>query len=665
VSSSRPDLPAGGIPLAILRADLDQGWPAGARWSTSGGLGGAVLEQPVGARLAFRLRAEGARLRLRGDLELAAGGRRQARVRVRVSTLDRSGAETPVWARTLRKLRGRNLPSRRRLDADFEIAEEAVLVLSASGPGGETVRWSGAEIAFEDAPREELPSTPPPSQPAAAAKGGAGEPGRPRFSVLTPVHDPPLELLEETIASVLGQSFEDWELCLVDDGSSNPEVRKALRRSADADSRIHLLRRESAGGIATATNAALEMAAGEFVALLDHDDLLLPDALASVDAALGARPDADMAYSDEELIEEGGVGFTFAKPHWSPDLLRSQMYTCHLGVYRRSLAQEIGGFRSEFDGSQDYDFALRISERTDRVVHIPRVLYHWRAHAGSTAASTQAKPSAYPAARRAIAQHLERTGVDADVHFGPWQGIYRVVHRVPPSAQVAVGIVAEAEGEAVKRLLAAVREETGSGLANPQVTVAATVAEAAERCSGADAIVLCEGAVEPLTRYWLARLAGFALQPGVAAVGARTLAPDGRVEEAGAAVEAGLPVPIMYATGAGDPGPLGIGLLPANVSTLGGVVAFGGETFRGLGGLDEEAGHLAVADYCLRALSAGLRIVSTPDVLLRRCGRGGAVNDLAELERFRRRWAAEFARDSYFDLSVEWPGVGATAAGSG
>ena len=625
-----------------------------------------MLEQPVGSPLAFALGADDRRLRLRGRPELGAAGRRRATVQLLVSTLDPTGTGRTLWTGTLRKLRGRSLPPRRRLDARFEVPAGAKLVISARGPGGETVRWSDLEIGFADADAEEPHSArSSPHRPPVVTGKDRDAGGRVRFSVLTPVHDPPPEVLEETIGSVLGQTFEDWELCLVDDGSTNPVVREALRRSADGDPRIRLVRRESAGGIATATNAALEMATGEYVALLDHDDVLLPDALAVVDAALRERPDTEMVYSDEELIEEGGTDFTFAKPHWSPDLLRSQMYTCHLGVYRRALAEEVGGFRSEFDGSQDYDFALRISERTGRVVHIPRVLYRWRAHAGSAAANTQAKPSAYPAARRAIAEHLERSGVDAEVHFGPWQGIYRVVHRVPADTKVAVGIVAERDGEQVRRLAAAAEGKAGSGVADPQVTVAATAGAACQGGAGADAIVLCEGAVEPLTRFWLARLVGFALQPGVAAVGARTLAPDGRVEDGGIAINAGLPVPIMFASDAGDPGPLGIGLLPANVSALGGVVGLSGETFRRLGGLDEEMGGLAVADYCLRALSAGLRVVSTPDVLLRRCGRAGAVNDISDLAKFRRRWAADFARDPYFDLDVGWPGVAATATGSG
>jgi len=391
---------------------------------------GARLEQPAGARLAFGLRAEGRRLLLRGRAAIAPGGSGRATLRARIASRGPAGDETLVWKGSLRRLGHRLLPSGLRLEAGFEISGEARLIFSVDGPEGELVLWDELEILIARSGEEDRPAPAPlptadrPPRPAPAARE---ERGRPRFSVLTPVHDPPLAVLEETIGSVIAQSFEDWELCLVDDGSADPAVREALRRHADADPRIRLLRREVAGGISTATNAALEMAEGEYVALLDHDDLLVPDALARVDAALREHPGTDMLYSDEELFEDAAPTHVFAKPHWSPDLLRSQMYTCHLGVYRRSLAEEVGGFRPEFDGSQDFDFALRVAERTDRVRHIPRVLYRWRVHAGSAAGNAQAKPHAYPAARRAIAEHLERTAVDADVHFGPWEGIYRVV----------------------------------------------------------------------------------------------------------------------------------------------------------------------------------------------------------------------------------------------
>ena len=221
-------------------------------------------------------------------------------------------------------------------------------------------------------------------------------------------------MLEEAISSVRGQSFGDWELCLVDDGSSDPEVIEALRRHAAGDERVHLVRREQAGGIATATNAALEIASGEYIALLDHDDTLEPHALELVAQRLEADPDLDMIYSDEDVVADGRRIARHLKPDWSPETFNSAMYTCHLGVYRRAIALELGGFRPDFDGSQDYDFVLRLTERTDRIAHIPHILYHWRAHTRSTAGGDDAKPFAYGAAqasdRRAPGAHRQARG---------------------------------------------------------------------------------------------------------------------------------------------------------------------------------------------------------------------------------------------------------------
>ena len=263
----------------------------------------------------------------------------------------------------------------------------------------------------------------------------------PTISVLCPVHDPPPAILAEAIDSVLGQTYERWELILSDDGSRDPRIVAELQRRAATDPRIKLTRRASAGGISVATNAALELASGEYVALLDHDDTLDLDALAQFAAAINAEPDLDMLYSDEDIVLDGRPVWVHRKPGWSPDTLNTNGYTCHLGVYRRALVGEIGGFRYEFNGSQDVDMILRLTERTDRVGHVPEILYHWRIHPDSTAGG-DAKPYAYVAARNAIAEHLRRCQIDAEVEYGP-PGLYRVVHRVDPATTAAIVLATE------------------------------------------------------------------------------------------------------------------------------------------------------------------------------------------------------------------------------
>ena len=200
-----------------------------------------------------------------------------------------------------------------------------------------------------------------------------------------------------------------------------------------ADPRIRLRRHDAARGISAATNAALELARGRYVALLDHDDTLAPEALEQIAAAIAADPTLDMVYSDEDIVSDGVVLEPHPKPGWSPDHMAALMYTCHLGVYRRTLATELGGFDARFDGCQDFDFVLRLMERTDRIAHVPRILYHWRAHPASTATfGGGAKPHAFLAQPAAIAAHLERTGVEAEVRLGYLPGIHRIVHRVDP-----------------------------------------------------------------------------------------------------------------------------------------------------------------------------------------------------------------------------------------
>ena len=260
----------------------------------------------------------------------------------------------------------------------------------------------------------------------------------PLISLLTPVHDPDPGYLDDLLARVRAQTFADWELCLVDDGSEDPRVRAILDGAPASDPRIRLQRRSQSGGISAATNDALTMAIGTYIALLDHDDLLASDALQVVADAVTADPALDMLYSDEDHITPIGQRFLPYRKPAGRRTLSLQMYTCHLGVFRRQLALDVGGFRREFDGSQDYDFVLRVVERTDRIRHIDRILYHWRVHERSAASGADAKPYAYGAARRAVQGHLDRGGVSATVQLGDLTGTYRTVYEVDPNVSVDV-----------------------------------------------------------------------------------------------------------------------------------------------------------------------------------------------------------------------------------
>ena len=229
---------------------------------------------------------------------------------------------------------------------------------------------------------------------------------RPLISVVMPAYDTDPWLLREAINSVKGQLYQNWELCIADDASPGERTWNILRQAAKDDPRIKVVRRPVNGHISAASNSALELAIGDFVALLDHDDLLPQHALYEVAAELQLHPDADIIYSDEDKVDITGRRY---EPHfktdWNPELLLSQNMISHLGVYRRSLVQQVGGFREGFEGSQDYDLTLRVAELTtaDRIRHIPAILYHWRQQAGPGSFSET---------------DLERCGAAAQVGFG-------------------------------------------------------------------------------------------------------------------------------------------------------------------------------------------------------------------------------------------------------
>jgi glycosyltransferase involved in cell wall biosynthesis len=256
-----------------------------------------------------------------------------------------------------------------------------------------------------------------------------------------PTYNTPEKWLVAAIESVRRQLYENWELCIADDASKEPHVRKILERYQKKDPRIKVVIRESNGHISAASNSALALAHGEFIALLDHDDEIRPHALACVALELDAHPNADLLYSDEDKIDENGHRYDhYFKPDWNPDLFLVQNYVSHLGVYRTLLVREVGGFRVGYEGSQDWDLAMRVVERTapDRIRHIPKILYHWRSVPGSTAMLIGAKTYATQAAEKVITEHFVRVGVEASI--SPTKGSYwRVLYPIPhPAPRVTI-----------------------------------------------------------------------------------------------------------------------------------------------------------------------------------------------------------------------------------
>ncbi|WP_049751365.1 glycosyltransferase [Acidothermus cellulolyticus] len=514
----------------------------------------------------------------------------------------------------------------------------------------------------------------------------------PTISVLVPVHNAAERWLRRCIDSVLAQSYPYWQLCLADDASSAPHVRQVLEEYAARDARITAIFRPVNGHISAASNSALDAAQGDFIALLDHDDELAPDALLHVAALLNEHPDADMIYSDEDKINEDGVRQEpFFKPDWSPELLLSHMYTCHLGVYRTELVRRIGGFRLGFEGSQDYDLVLRLTEQTDRIYHIPRVLYHWRRHPGSAAASADAKPYAYAAAHRAIREALHRRGAVATVEeITEARGNFRVHYAVSNQPLISIVVAAPNTGVIDPDCIRALFDRTAypnievivvhDGRNDEQLRDLLTFWHTQEPkrfrveslrtparrsrlmnhgadCASGDLLVFLHGDVAVGTADWLDEMAGYALREEIGAVGPVLLRPDGTIDHAGfvLGIAGGIGHPFRGFP-AHHPGYFNRLLIPSNVAAVSSTcLMVRCQAFHAAGGFDDElSGAIGDADFCLRLRQRGHRTVLLPYVRLCHYAPEPEVEKTAprQMSLLRRRWATYVDHDPYYNPNL-------------
>ena len=489
------------------------------------------------------------------------------------------------------------------------------------------------------------------------------------LSVVMPVYNTDATLLREAIASVLHQLYPHWELCIADDSSSLPHVREVLEEIAH-DPRVKVAWRHVNGHISAATNSALALATGEFVALMDHDDVLPPHALYEVAAALQAYPETDVIYTDEDKIDENSRRFApYCKPDWNPDLLLGQNYVNHLSVFRRSLVEQVGGMREGFEGSQDHDLILRIVEltRPERIHHIPAILYHWRQTATAAAFSDAALQRCIAAARQAVAEHLDRTGITgarvAPHPKGlPWLRIFWPLPREPlvsiivPTrnhatllAQVASAILqrtdyanfelvivdnASDEVNALSLLQRLERDKRVKLLRFPGPFNYSAINNYAVAESAGDVIVLLNNYVDVAQADWLREMVSLAIRPDVGAVGAKLIYANNTSRHAGF---------VLGTEGLGEGGHGGIGIargdigyfgdnaLTRNVSVVStACLAIRREVYLSVGGLDDK--NLTIAfndiDLCLRIAEIGLRNVWTPFAELYHLGSASPRTDI-------------------------------------
>jgi O-antigen biosynthesis protein len=522
----------------------------------------------------------------------------------------------------------------------------------------------------------------------------------PLISVIMPVYQTPERYLRAAIEAVCRQLYPHWQLCIADDASPSPHVGAVIEEYRARDRRIAVCCRHENGHISAASNSALALADGDFVALLDHDDVLPEHALYMVAAALAERPDLDLIFSDEDKIDAQGKRFApYFKSDWNPDLMLSQNAFSHLGVYRRSLVEAVGGFRLAYEGSQDYDLVLRASARTtpERIAHIPHILYHWRAVPGSAAMHADAKTYAIASARRAVADHLAQRGIAATVGPGASPIFHRVRYALPePAPGVSLIIPTRDRVELLRRCVHGLLSETDyepveiiivdndSAAAETRAYLSDLSREKRVRVLGypgafnysainnfavAQAryplIGLLNNDISVIHRDWLREMASHAVRPEIGAVGAKLYYPNDTVQHAGTIL--GLFGTASHAFrhfGRGEPGYFGRLVLTQNLSAVtAACMLLRRNVFDEVGGFD--AVNLAVAfndvDLCLRIGERGYRILWTPYAELYHWESASRGSDLARdtVERFGReakylaeRWPAALARDPCYNSNL-------------
>ncbi len=536
----------------------------------------------------------------------------------------------------------------------------------------------------------------------------------PLISVVLPTYAPNMALLARAIESVKAQTYSNWELCICDDASGSPELTQYLEELCSADERVKAVTREHNGHISAATNDALELATGNYVGFLDHDDELTPNALFEYAQAISAQPHLQLLYSDEDIVSETGRPLNgHFKPDWNGDLLQAINYVCHFLVVKRELLVQVGGLRVGFEGAQDFDLILRLTQNMERhhIHHIPRVLYHWRAAQGSTALDGDNKPYAANAGVSALADHLARTQTEAVAEHSEINTAYRVRYRLPePVPRVSIIVPTHNNLRVLRNCLRSVLEITDypdyevlvvDNRSDDADTLAylsdvathahvrvvrderpfnfSAINNTAVASSDADIVVLLNNDTEVLHGDWLTELVCQASREGVGAVGAKLLYPNDRIQHAGVLLGLGSDEIARHAFKGRHRNEVGAlartRLVQEYCAVTGACLAVTRDKYLEVGGLDEE--NLAVAfndiDFCLKLREKGYQNIWTPYAQLyhyESYTRGSDADEdkiaryTVEADYMRKRWASELKSDPYYNpayrrdqncFEIAWP----------
>jgi len=471
----------------------------------------------------------------------------------------------------------------------------------------------------------------------------------PKISIIVPTYNTPEKFLIEMIESVRSQTYGNWELCIAD-GGSNERVRNILKQYALEDNRIKIKLLDENKGIAGNSNEALSLATGEYIALLDHDDMLPAFALFEIVKAINENPDADFIYSDEDLISERGKRLEpHFKPDWSPYTLKSYNYITHLSVIRKSLVTEVGGFRRGFDGSQDYDLILRITEKTNKIIHIPKILYHWRMSENSTSLNPGIKGYAHEAGKKALQEYFKRAGITCEVEDGQFMFSYRIKNKDYGFPKVSIIIPNKDNVVLLRQCIDSIlynstytnfevvicdnnsKKETYKYYeeikSNDKIKIIkwekpfnfAAINNYAVNFTSGEYIIFLNNDTKVITPTWIESMLELITFKDVGIVGPKLLYQNNTIQHAGVVIGiAGFAGHIGRGKNRNFGGHFGNFKVIRNVSAVtGACLMIKKEVFRLVGGFDE---NLAVAlndiDLCLKVLEKGYNILYTPFVEL-------------------------------------------------
>lgn len=493
---------------------------------------------------------------------------------------------------------------------------------------------------------------------------------QPLISIVVPTYQTPIPFLKDMIDSVRKQSYEKWELCIADGSLNGDEndtkvirVREELNRYSMEDKRIKVVYLEENQGIAENTNQALALATGEYIGLFDHDDMLTPDALYEIVKAINDY-DYDVLYTDEDKISEDSHDYKkpVFKPDYSPELLCANNYITHFFVAKKSIVDRLGGFRKEYDGSQDYDFIFRCVELAKKVGHVSKVLYHWRMHGGSVAGDPTSKMYAYDAGKKAIQSHYERVGIQANVEHMERLGLYHTEYKMIKQPLISVIIYGE-DDEKKKRCSEWFKRKDYSNLeilASAGISVE-EINALAEKARGSYLFFVSEN-LESVERGALQQMAGVLQIQNVGAVSGKVIGRKHTVEDVGVVFRTnGDLCKANYGIGDCDYGDMFRAKVMSNYSILSlNCFMTHKNTFEELGRFNKHFSlSFAAADYCLKLRMHGKRCVMQASVVWESKGsmKTGIIND-EERERFYKEWQEVLRMgDSYYNSNYAKQGA--------